>query len=162
MTELKLHTIKPARGSRAKRKLVGRGPGTGLGKTAGRGGKGQRARSGGKSGLKQRGLKRIVLRIPKNRGFHSRILHPETVTLVQLDRWFDVGEEVTVEALKRRGRIPMQAIGAKVVQTGDVTKALKLIDLSATAGAKAAIEKAGGSVGTVSKKSSKNRKRASK
>jgi len=146
MTEIRLHTIKPARGSRKVRRLVGRGPGSGLGKTSGRGSKGQRARSGGKSGLKLKGLKRIVLRIPKNRGFKTQTPHPQTITLDQLEAWYASGAMVDVKSLKRAGHIQNKANGAKVVNSGKLTKAIKLVGVEATPGAKAAIEKAGGSL----------------
>src|SRR5512133_1422512 len=144
MTEIRLHNIKPARGSKKTRRLVGRGPGSGLGKTGGRGTKGQRARSGGKSGLKLMGLKRIILRIPKNRGFKSRTPHPETVTLDQLEAWFATGATVDVKMLKGASRISNKANGAKVVNSGKLTKAIKIVGIEATPAAKAAIEKAGG------------------
>jgi len=147
MTELSLHTIKPARGARKKAFARGRGEGSGLGKTAGRGMKGQRARSGGKRGLIQKGMRRMLLRIPKVRGFQSHASRPETVTLADLERWFAAGARVTVEGLKAANRIPARAGGAKVVKTGELSKALTLVDLTATSGAKEAIEKAGGSVG---------------
>jgi large subunit ribosomal protein L15 len=146
MSEIRLHTIKPARGARKTRRLVGRGPGSGLGKTGGRGTKGQRARSGGKSGLKLKGLKRIVLRIPKNRGFKTRTPHPETVTLTQLDAWFATGATVDVAMLKKQSRISNKARGAKIVNSGSISKAIKLVGIEATPAAKAAIEKAGGSL----------------
>lgn len=146
MTEIRLHTIKPAKGARKERRLVGRGPGSGLGKTGGRGTKGQRARSGGKSGLKLKGLKRIVLRIPKNRGFKSRTPHPETVTLAQLDAWFAAGTTVDVALLKKAGHISNKARGAKIVNSGTIAKAIKLVGVESTPAAKAAIEKAGGSL----------------
>lgn len=146
MTEIRLHTIKPAKGARKSRRLVGRGPGSGLGKTAGRGTKGQRARSGGKSGLKLMGLKRIVLRIPKNRGFKTRTPHPETLTLDQLEKWFASGVTVDVKSLKKSGYISTKANGAKIVNSGTLTKAIKFVGVEATPAAKAAIEKAGGSL----------------
>ena len=145
-TEIRLHTIKAAKGSRKVRRLVGRGPGSGLGKTAGRGTKGQRARSGGKSGLKLKGLKRIVLRIPKNRGFKTQTPHPQTITLQQLDGWYAAGATVDVKSLKHAGHIQNKANGAKVVNSGSLTKAIKLVGIKVTPGAKAAIEKAGGSL----------------
>jgi large subunit ribosomal protein L15 len=146
MTEIRLHNIKPARGSKKTRRLVGRGPGSGLGKTAGRGTKGQRARSGGKSGLKLKGLKRIVLRIPKNRGFKTQTPHPETITLDQIEKWFDAGAVVDSALLKKSGHISNKANGAKIVNSGKLTKAIKLVGIKATPSAKTAIEKAGGSL----------------
>ncbi len=158
MTELSLHTIKPAQGSRKKAFARGRGEGTGLGKTAGRGTKGQRARSGGRSGLEHMGMRRVLLRIPKVRGFKSHMPHLQTITLADLERWFAAGSKVTVEGLKAASYIPARSSGAKVVQTGALTKALTLIDIATTPGAKAAIEKVGGSVGTAKRISKKGKK----
>lgn len=162
MPGLRLHTIKPAKGSRFKRKRVGRGEGCGKGKTSGRGEKGQRSRSGGKSGLKLKGMKQMLLRIPKVRGFKSGRIHPKTITLAQLDRWFESGSEVRVKTLKARNLIPMNVPSAKVVDTGKITKKLALMDILATPTAKAAIEKAGGTVADVPKKKASPRKLAKK
>jgi len=159
MSGLSLHTLRPANGSRSRRKRVGRGEGSGLGKTSGRGEKGQRARSGGKSGLKLKGMKQMLLRIPKTRGFTSGRIHPATITLTQLDRWFDSGEEVRVKTLKAKNRIPANVPAAKVVNTGKITKKLVLIDLLATPTAAEAITKAGGKVTELPKK---NKKRSGK
>lgn len=143
---LSLHTIKPARGSKTKRFRVGRGNASGSGTTAGRGTKGQRARSGGRNKLKLKGIRQTLLRIPKNRGFVSGIPHPQSVTLAQLDRWCTASERVTMESLKRAQRIPATAVGVKVVATGTLSKALTLEGFTASASARAAIEKAGGKI----------------
>lgn len=140
-----LHTLKPARGSKTRRFRVGRGNASGSGTTAGRGTKGQRARAGGRNKLKLKGMKQMLLRIPKNRGFTSAIPHAQAVTLAQLERWFQVGERVTLASLKKRNLIPADAIGLKVLNTGELKKKLVLVDIQASALAKAAIEKAGGS-----------------
>lgn len=146
MSELTLHTLKPKPGSRKSRLRVGRGPGSGKGKTSGRGTKGQKARSGGSRGLKLKGMKRIVLRIPKTRGFQSHRAKPASVTLDQLERWFRDGETVTESILKKRSLISMNAGGARIVNTGSLKKVLKLVGMQATEGAEAAIKKAGGSL----------------
>jgi large subunit ribosomal protein L15 len=158
MTELSLHTIKPARGARKKSFARGRGEGTGLGKTAGRGTKGQRARSGGTRGLQLKGMRRVLLRIPKVRGFTTHKSRLETITLADLERWYGSGAKVSVEGLKSASRIPARAGGAKVVQTGTLTKTLTLVDVLATPGAKAAIEKAGGTVEMAKRAKSKKKK----
>jgi large subunit ribosomal protein L15 len=80
------------------------------------------------------------------RGFKSSRIHPKTITLLQLDRWFDSGSEVSVKNLKARNLIPMNVPSAKVVNTGEITKRLTLVDLKTSPTAKAAIEKAGGKV----------------
>jgi large subunit ribosomal protein L15 len=144
MSSLSLHNIQPARGSKTKRVRVGRGNASGLGTTAGRGTKGQRARSGGRNKLKLKGIRMTLLRIPKNRGFKSGIPHAHAVTLEQLDRWCTAGERVTVAGLQKAHRVPASAIGVKVVSTGTLSKALTLVDMTASAGARALVEKAGG------------------
>ncbi len=145
---LTLHTIKPAHGSKTRKFRVGRGNATGRGTTAGRGTKGQRARTGGRNRLALKGMKQMLLRIPKNRGFTSAIPHAYAVTLEQLERWCAAGERVTLEALQKRNLVPRRLIGLKVLNTGSLTKPLILVDVSATPGAKAAIEKAGGTFET--------------
>ncbi|MFA5130186.1 MAG: 50S ribosomal protein L15 [Patescibacteria group bacterium] len=159
MTELQLHTIKPARGSRRTKKALGRGEGSGKGKTAGRGTKGQRARSGGKARLTLKGLKRIVLRIPKNRGFRSGTPHPTTVTLDQLNSWFENGAHVDLSVMKSKNLIPHNAPGAKIVNTGELKKKLTLTGIFSTPAALEAITKAGGSI---EKPPAKPKKQASK
>lgn len=146
MTELSLHTLRPAKGARRRYKRIGRGEGSGKGKTAGRGTKGQKARSGGRSGLKLKGMRFTLLRIPKSRGFKSQRPKLVTVTLTQLERWFQSGAEVSARVLRERHLIPKDAPGAKVVFTGVIRKKLVIKDLSMTPKAKEAIEKAGGKV----------------
>jgi len=155
MPELSLHTLKPAPGSRNKAKRIGRGEGSGRGKTAGRGTKGQKARSGGRAGLKLKGMKRVILRIPKMRGFKSNRPDIATVTLAQLERWFENGAEVTVKVLRSRNLIPMNSWNAKVVFTGELKKKLVVKGLKTSPKAKEAIEKAGGKVESDEAKKSK-------
>ena len=142
---MRLNTMKPAEGARAERKRVGRGIGSGLGKTAGRGHKGQKSRSGGyhKVGF-EGGQMPLQRRLPK-RGFKSHQLQFNAeVTLTSLEV---LGlAEVDVLALKTAGLVGQMAKTIKVVKTGVLTKAVKLNGIGATAGAKAAIEAAGGSV----------------
>lgn len=160
LMSLTLHTLKPAAGSKTRKFRVGRGNASGSGTTAGRGTKGQRARSGGRNKLKLKGMKQMLLRIPKNRGFNSSIAHPHTVTLVQLDRWFKEGDRVTLEALQKRNLVPATSLGLKVVTTGALTKKLVLVDVLASASAKAAVEKAGGTLEFSPKKVNKESKKA--
>ena len=142
---MELNTIKPADGSRPDRRRVGRGIGSGLGKTAGRGHKGQKSRSGGyhKVGF-EGGQMPLQRRLPK-RGFKSQLLKFNAeVTLTALDK---LGlPEVDLLALKQAGLVGELAKVVKVVKTGALTKAVKLTGIGATAGAKAAIEAAGGSL----------------
>jgi len=142
---MRLNTIKPAAGSNKARRRVGRGIGSGLGKTAGRGHKGQKARSGGyhKVGF-EGGQMPLQRRLPK-RGFVSRSrLDTAEVRLSDLARL--PVTEIDLLALKSAGVVPPGAKTAKVIKTGKVDKALKLTGLTATAGARAAIEAAGGSI----------------
>jgi len=142
---MRLNTIKPAEGSRKSRRRVGRGIGSGLGKTGGRGHKGQKSRSGGfhKVGF-EGGQMPLQRRLPK-RGFKSHLLkYNAEVTLTSLEQ---LGlAEVDVLALKQAGLVGQIAKVVKVIKSGELTKAVKLTGIGATAGAKAAIEAAGGSV----------------
>ena len=142
---MELNSIKPAGGAKHAKRRVGRGIGSGLGKTAGRGHKGQKSRSGGyhKVGF-EGGQMPLQRRLPK-RGFKSHLLKFNAeVTLTALDQ---LGlAEVDVLALKQAGLIGELAKVVKVIKSGSLTKAVKLNGVGATAGAKAAIEAAGGSV----------------
>jgi large subunit ribosomal protein L15 len=142
---MELNTIKPAAGSKHARRRVGRGIGSGLGKTAGRGHKGQKSRSGGyhKVGF-EGGQMPLQRRLPK-RGFKSHLLKFNAeVTLTALEK---LGlPEVDLLTLKQAGLVGELAKVVKVVKTGELTKAVKLTGIGATAGAKAAIEAAGGSL----------------
>ena len=143
---MQLNTIKPAAGAKHAKRRVGRGIGSGLGKTAGRGHKGQKSRAGGfhKVGF-EGGQMPLQRRLPK-RGFKSQSLKFNAeVTLRTLEQ---LGlAEVDVAALKQAGLVPAIAQVVKVVKRGELTKAVKLTGVGATAGAKAAIEAAGGSLG---------------
>ncbi len=143
---MRLNTLKPAKGSRKTRTRVGRGIGSGLGKTAGRGHKGQYARSG-KGKVKpgfEGGQMPLQRRLPKV-GFRSKRAHETCeVLLYKLDSI--KAEVVDFAALKEAGLIETRAIRAKVVKKGELSRAVKLRGVAVTAGAKAAIEAAGGSV----------------
>ena len=142
---MELNGIKPAAGSKKNRRRVGRGIGSGLGKTAGRGHKGQKSRAGGyhKVGF-EGGQMPLQRRLPK-RGFKSTTLkYNAEVTLTSLEK---LGlAEVDMLALKQAGLVGQMIRVVKVIKTGELTKAVKLTGVGATAGAKAAIEAAGGSV----------------
>ena len=142
---MKLNTMQPAEGARTDRKRVGRGIGSGLGKTAGRGHKGSFARSGKgkiKAGF-EGGQMPLRKRLPKV-GFRSRIAGDTAeVMLYQLDR---LEGDVDFAALRAAKLVPSTAKRAKIVKKGDVSKKLVLKGLLATAGARAAIEAAGGQV----------------
>jgi large subunit ribosomal protein L15 len=142
---MRLNTIKPAPGSKKPRKRVARGIGSGSGKTAGRGHKGQKARSGGyhKVGF-EGGQMPLQRRLPK-RGFVSMSRNDTAeVRLSDLARL--PVDEIDLIALKAAGIVPQTAKTAKVILTGKLAKAVKLNGVLATKGARAAIEAAGGSV----------------
>ena len=142
---MQLNTIKPASGAKHAKRRVGRGIGSGLGKTAGRGHKGQKSRSGGyhKVGF-EGGQMPLQRRLPK-RGFKSALLQFNAeVTLSDINA-LDVAD-VDVLVLKQAGLVANLAKRVKVIKTGEITRAVNLKDIVATAGAKAAIEAAGGSV----------------
>ena len=147
---MRMNTLKPAEGAREDRKRVGRGIGSGLGKTAGRGHKGSFARSGKgkiKAGF-EGGQMPMQRRLPKI-GFRSKISKDTAeVLLYQLDK-LEAGE-IDFAALKAAKLVPSTAKQAKIVKKGEVTKKFVLKGVLFTAGAKAAIEAAGGSVGGVS------------
>jgi large subunit ribosomal protein L15 len=142
---MELNAIKPAAGAKHAKRRVGRGIGSGLGKTAGRGHKGQKSRAGGyhKVGF-EGGQMPLQRRLPK-RGFKSQTLkYNAEVTLTALEQ---LGlAEVDVAALKSAGLVGQLAKVVKVIKSGALSRAVKLQGVGATAGAKAAIEAAGGSL----------------
>ena len=142
---MRMNTIKPAAGSNKARRRVGRGIGSGLGKTAGRGHKGQSSRSGGfhKVGF-EGGQMPLQRRLPK-RGFVSR-MRDDTAEVRLSDLARLPVTEIDLLALKAAGVVPALAKTAKVIKTGKLDKAVKLSGLSATKGARAAIEAAGGTL----------------
>jgi large subunit ribosomal protein L15 len=142
---MELNTIKPADGAKKARRRVGRGIGSGLGKTAGRGHNGQKSRSGGyhKVGF-EGGQMPLQRRLPK-RGFKSHLLkYNGEITLGQLEV-LGLGE-VDLLALKQAGLVAQLVKSVKVIKSGELTKKVVLKGIGATAGAKAAIEAAGGSL----------------
>jgi large subunit ribosomal protein L15 len=143
---MRLNTLKPADGARKDRVRVGRGIGSGLGKTAGRGHKGQYARTG-KGKVKpgfEGGQMPLQRRLPKV-GFRSKLKKDiSEVLLYQLDSI--KADVIDFDALKAAGLIETRASRAKIVKKGELKRAVKLKGVAATAGAKAAIEAAGGSV----------------
>jgi large subunit ribosomal protein L15 len=142
---MELNTIKPADGSKKNRRRVGRGIGSGLGKTAGRGHKGQKSRAGGyhKVGF-EGGQMPMQRRLPK-RGFKSHALkYAGQITLGDLQK---LGlPEVDLLALKQAGLVGDMIKTVKVIKTGELSAKVVLKGIGATAGAKSAIEAAGGSV----------------
>ncbi|MET0624496.1 MAG: 50S ribosomal protein L15 [Pyrinomonadaceae bacterium] len=146
-----LNNLRPAEGSTHKKKRVGRGPGSGLGKTAGRGNKGQKSRSGysGKVGF-EGGQMPLQRRLPK-RGF-TNIFKKQwiEVTLSTLENSFEAGDSITPETMHERGVIAKGKRDVVVLGTGELTKALTVSAHRFTKGARAKIEAAGGTVNVVS------------
>jgi large subunit ribosomal protein L15 len=142
---MELNVIKPGQGAKHAKRRVGRGIGSGLGKTSGRGHKGQKSRAGGyhKVGF-EGGQMPMQRRLPK-RGFKSHLLKFNAeVTLSALEQ---LGlAEVDLLSLKQSGLVGQLAKTVKVIKSGSLSKAVKLNGILATAGAKAAIEAAGGSI----------------
>ncbi|MEN9438360.1 MAG: hypothetical protein RIR09_3015 [Pseudomonadota bacterium] len=142
---MELNSIKPAEGAKHAKRRVGRGIGSGLGKTAGRGHKGQKSRAGGyhKVGF-EGGQMPMHRRLPK-RGFKSHLLQFNAeITLSMLDALNLT--EVDLLTLKQEKLVGQLTKVVKVINTGALSKAVKLNGIGATAGAKAAIEAAGGSI----------------
>ncbi len=142
---MRLNTIKPAEGSTHASRRVGRGIGSGLGKTAGRGHKGQKSRAGGfhKVGfeggqmpLQRRLPKRGFVSLTRDRNVEVRLSEIEKLPLTEID----------LLSLKQAGVVAADALSAKVILSGELTRKITLTGVGATKGAKAAIEAVGGSV----------------
>ena len=148
---MKLNEIRDNEGAHKKRMRVGRGPGSGKGKTAGRGVKGQKSRSGVAIGGFEGGQMPLYMRMPK-RGFNN----PNALKLAEVNLWrlqdaidagkLDASSEIKGDALVAAGVIRRVKDGVRLLGTGEVKAKLNLVVWSATAGAKKAIEAAGGSV----------------
>jgi large subunit ribosomal protein L15 len=147
---LSLNNLHPAKGSTHKKKRLGRGPGSGLGKTAGRGEKGQKSRSGYSSKIGfEGGQMPLHRRLPK-RGFTNIFKkHWIEVSLRALEQSFAANDEITPEAMHHRGIIKKAKHDIVVLGNGEVTKALKVSAHRFTKSAKEKIEKAGGTVTVV-------------
>lgn len=142
---MELNQLKPADGSKHAKRRVGRGIGCGLGKTCGRGHKGQKSRSGGfhKVGF-EGGQMPLQRRLPK-RGFVS-LTRNDTAQVRLIDLQNLPIDTIDLLALKQAGLIPARSLSAKVVLTGEISRAVKLQGLLLTKGARAAVEAAGGSI----------------
>jgi large subunit ribosomal protein L15 len=148
-----LHSLKPAPGSRRPRKRVGRGEGSGTGKTAGRGQKGYGARSGAKRRPRfEGGQMPIHMRMRKLRGPHMKKSMPfepfrtstQVVNIGDLEDRFDAGSEVTLQLMRAKGLGRREGVPVKVLAKGDLSKALNVHAHGFSAGARARIEAAGG------------------
>lgn len=143
---MRLHTLKPAPGSRHKRKRLGCGKGSGHGKTSGRGHKGQKARSGGsiRPGF-EGGQMPLIRRLPKrgfNNGMHRIVYAP--INLADLDLHFADGSEICPEVIRNSGLANGQSDGIKILARGTVTKKFTVKAHAASAAAIQQIEAAGG------------------
>ena len=142
---MNLNTLKPALGEKTLRKRVGRGMGSGMGKTAGRGHKGQKSRSGGftKIGF-EGGQMPLQRRLPKV-GFTSRVSQiTSQVTLSQLDKLSE--KEITIDVLKKHNLVTKNISRVKVMLSGEINRPINLVGIKPTKGAKAAIEAAKGTI----------------
>jgi large subunit ribosomal protein L15 len=153
MSDFGLHTLKPAPGSRKARKRVGRGEGSGTGKTAGRGQKGAGSRSGAKDRPRfEGGQMPLHMRMRKLRGptkkmsmpFEPFRTHTQAVNIKDLEARFDSGADVTLDALREHGLGSRKGIPVKILAKGEVTKPLTVHAHAFSAAARQAIEAAGG------------------
>jgi large subunit ribosomal protein L15 len=151
--EIGLHSLKPAPGSRTPRKRVGRGEGSGTGKTAGRGQKGAGARSGSKRRARfEGGQNPIHMRMRKLRGPHMKKsmpfekfrTHTQPVNVGDIEARFDAGAEVTLEALRERGLGTRKDVSVKILARGEVTQPMTVHAHGFSAAAREKIEAAGG------------------
>ena len=151
--EIGLHNLKPNRGSRHRKKRIGRGEGSGLGKTAGRGQKGAGARSGSKKKVGHEGGQNpIHMRMRKLRGPHMKKsmpfepfrTHTQPVNLAALQERFDAGAEVTPDVLRAKGLAKRKGIPVKILAQGELSKALTVHAHAFSAAARERIEAAGG------------------
>ncbi len=145
-----LHKLTPFKGSRKNTKRIGRGLGSGHGAYSTRGVKGQKARSGGSAGLKARGIKQLVRRIPKLSGFKSLQKKGKSINISRLEELFKAGETITPRILIQRGVVKGpkggKIVAIKILSEGTLTKAFTIVGCAVSAGAKEKIEKAGGSI----------------
>jgi len=158
---MKLNSLKPAPGSKSTRHRVGRGIGSGWGKTAGRGHKGQKARSGGfhKVGF-EGGQMPLHRRLPK-RGFNS--LTREDIAEVRTSELELLGaSEISLQVLKEAGIVPRRALGAKVILSGKLERKVSLKEILVSKGARAMIEGAGGSIHITEKPKVEKKKKEKK
>jgi large subunit ribosomal protein L15 len=153
-----LHNLKPAPGSRKARKRVGRGEGSGTGKTAGRGQKGYGSRSGAKDRARvEGGQMPIHMRMRKLRGPHMKKsmpfepfrTHTQPVNLGDLEQRFDAGAEVTPETLAGKGLATRKGVPVKILAKGELSKKLTVRAHKFSAAAREAIESAGGTAETL-------------
>lgn len=160
---LGLHNLKKSAGSTHRKKRLGRGNASGHGTYSTRGLKGQRARSGGRGGLVQKGVRGYLLRIPKNRGFKSLRVQPQAISLAAVERLFAAGASVNLKTLRSHGLITASTKFVKLIGTSETLKKNLTVKVHAiSAGARTAIEKAGGTVEIIPAKNTVEAKSESK
>jgi len=145
MSDMQLNTLTPAEGEKTSKKRVGRGIGSGFGKTCGRGHKGQKSRSGGftKIGF-EGGQMPLQRRLPKV-GFSSRVsITTSQVTLSEISKLEET--DINIEVLKKHNLITKNILRVKVILSGEITRGSEMTGIKATKGARAAIEAAKGSI----------------
>lgn len=143
---LNLSNLRPAKGAIKRKIRVGRGTSSAHGTYSGRGAKGQRARSGGKKGLKLFGLRGVILSTPKLSGFRSLKQKLQVVNLKDLEKNFNDNDIVTPEALQQKGLINTTKIGIKILGEGKLTKKFVIKTNKISESAKTLVEKNGGQV----------------
>jgi large subunit ribosomal protein L15 len=144
---LSLHTIKPGKGAVKKRKRVGRGDSSGHGTYSGRGQKGQKSRSGGKKGLKRFGMKQILLKTPKLRGFRSLKEKNQVVNLTDISRHFKEGALVSPKSLLAFDLINSAAAKVKILGTGELkVKSLVFENVKLSKSAEEQVKKMSGTI----------------
>lgn len=146
-----LHNLKPAKGSRRRKIRLGRGNASGRGTYSTKGQKGQRARSGGRSGLKLKGLKRRMLNLPKIGGFKSMYPRLAGVNVGVLNEHVKEGERVTLSRLRALGLVP-EGVSAKILGDGELKKKIVVSGMKVSSGALEKIKAAGGTVEEKGKK----------
>ena len=152
---LSLHNLKKGKGTEKKSKRLGRGNATGSGNYSTRGMKGQRSRSGGKSGLALRSIKSYLMGIPKSRGFKSMNKPRSVVNVADLEKNFSDGDTVNSRDLLKASLITTISNGIKILSEGEISKKLTVEANAFSAGAKEKIEAAGGKVVVITVKKHK-------
>ncbi|RJO59586.1 50S ribosomal protein L15 [Candidatus Parcubacteria bacterium] len=145
---MNLSNLSPKTGSRRKKIRVGRGNASGHGTFSGRGIKGQRARSGGRKRLARRGLKQMLLQLPKARGFQSLDFKFKALNLEELNKYFQAGEKVDLAALQKVKLIKTNDF-VKILGQGELKKPLQVWAHAFSKSAEAAITKAGGAANRI-------------
>lgn len=143
---LSLHTLSPSRGAKKSKRRLGRGNSSGRGTYSGRGLKGQRARSGGKGGLKLIGMKANIQNLPKLPGFKSAIPKMQVVNVGEIEKAYKKDDIVTAQTLKAKGLISTTSNGVKILSQGEIKKAVTVRVTSASQSAIEKIQKAGGKI----------------